>query len=151
LADWWYERDIDWSEIDIDWIECRKQVNEILSQERQLKYVIQLVGERNLPESQQLILFISRLIKNGFLIQSAFDDIDNYTNVTKLLGMIKMILLIYKEGKILVDQGVLIENLIDPDLLNAILRINNTIPNEDFRKIETLKKRLVRQLKGQII
>jgi V/A-type H+-transporting ATPase subunit A len=151
LADWWYERDIDWSEIDIDWTECRKQVNEILSQEQQLKYVIQLVGERNLPESQQLVLFISKLIKNGFLIQSAFDEIDNYTNIKKLLGMIKLILLIYKEGKNLVDQGVLIENLLDPDLVNAILRINKTVANDDFRKIETLKKRLVRQLRVHIV
>ena len=150
LADWWYERDIDWKEIDIDWVECRKQVNEILSQEQELKYVIQLVGEKNLPESQQLILFISRLIKNGFLIQSAFDEIDSYTNVKKLLGMIKLILLIYNQGKDLVDQGVLIENLIDPDLLNAILRINKTVDNDDFRKIETLKKRLTRQLKVQV-
>ena len=147
LADWWYERDIDWKEIDIDWIECRKQVNEILSQEQDLKYVIQLVGERNLPESQQLVLFVSKLIKNGFLIQSAFDDIDNFTNVRKLLGMIKLILLIYNKGKDLVDQGVLIENLLDPDLVNAILRINTTVTNEEFQKIESLKEKLVKQLK----
>jgi V/A-type H+-transporting ATPase subunit A len=147
LADWWYERDIDWKEIDIDWIECRKQVNEILSQEQDLKYVIQLVGERNLPESQQLVLFVSKLIKNGFLIQSAFDDIDNFTNVRKLLGMIKLILLIYNKGKDFVDQGVLIENLLDPDLVNAILRINTTVTNEEFQKIESLKEKLVKQLK----
>ena len=151
LANWWYERDIDWDEIDIDWIECRKQVNEILSQEQELKYVIQLVGEKNLPESQQLILFISRLIKNGFLIQSAFEEIDNYTGVKKLLGMIKLILLIYNEGIDLIDQGVLIEDLLDPDLVNKILRINKTVANEDFHKIESLKNELVQKLRIQSI
>ncbi|MHA2392329.1 MAG: V-type ATP synthase subunit A [Promethearchaeota archaeon] len=147
LADWWYERDIDWDEVDFDWAECRKQVNEILSKEEELKYVIQLIGERNLPESQQLTLFISKLIKNGFLIQSAFEEIDSFTGIKKLLGSIKLILLIYNEGKNLINQGVLIEDLLEPELIDAILRINKTVANEDFRKIEALKKKLVKNLR----
>ncbi|MHA1912728.1 MAG: V-type ATP synthase subunit A [Promethearchaeota archaeon] len=147
IANWWFERDIDWPEIDIDWIECRKQVNEILAQEQELKYVIQLLGEKNLPEHQQLILFISRLIKNGFLIQSAFEEIDNYTSAKKLLALIKLILLIYNEGKELVRRGVLIENILDQDLINKILRINQTVPNEDFHKIEVLKDEVVQKLR----
>jgi len=146
IANWWYERDINWPEIDIEWTECRKQVNEILSKELDLKYVIQLIGEQNLPEDQQLILFIANLIKKGFLIQNAFDDIDNYTETKKLLGLIKLILLIYKEGNILIDQGILIENLLDSELLNDILRMRNTIKNEDFSQIEELKNKLIRKL-----
>ena len=147
IENWWYERDIDWPEIDIEWMECRKQVNEILSKEQDLKYIIQLIGARNLPENQQLILFIAKLIKNGFLIQSAFDDIDNYTNTKKLLGLIKLILLIYNEGNNLIDKGILIEDLLDSDLLNEILRIRNTVKNDDFHQIEQLKDKLVRKLR----
>jgi V/A-type H+-transporting ATPase subunit A len=143
LEDWWYERDIDWTEVDIDWNECRKQVNEILSEEKELTYIIQLIGAKNLPDSQQLILFIAKLIKNGFLLQSAFDDIDNYTRIKKLLSLIKIILLIYNEGKNLIDQGKLIEDLLDPDFVNEILRIRNSIANDDFKQIEKLKNKLV--------
>ncbi|NVM34864.1 MAG: V-type ATP synthase subunit A [Candidatus Lokiarchaeota archaeon] len=147
IANWWYERDVEWPEIDIEWMECRKQVNEILSKEQDLKYIIQLIGERNLPENQQLIIFIAKLIKNGFLIQSAFDDIDNFTDTKKLLGLIKLILLIYNEGNNLIDQGILIEDLLDSDLLNEILRIRNTVKNDDFHQIENLKDKLVRKLR----
>ncbi len=147
IENWWYERDIDWPEIDIEWMECRKQVNEILSKEQDLKYIIQLIGARNLPEDQQLTLFIAKLIKNGFLIQSAFDDIDNYTNTKKLLGLIKLILLIYNEGNTLIDQGILIEDLLDSNLLNEILRIRNTVKNDDFHQIEKFKDKLVRKLR----
>ncbi len=148
IANWWFERDIDWPEIDIDWEECRKQVNDILAQEQELKYVIQLLGEKNLPEHQQLILFISKLIKNGFLIQSAFEEIDNYTTARKLLALIKLILLIYNEGQELVRRGVLIENILDQDLINKIVRIHQTIPNEDIRKIERIKDDVVRRLRS---
>jgi V/A-type H+-transporting ATPase subunit A len=148
IANWWFERDIDWPEIDIDWVECRKQVNEILAQEQELKYVIQLLGEKNLPEHQQLILFISRLIKNGFLIQSAYEDPDNYTNAKKLLAVVKLILLIYNEGQELVRRGVLIENILDQDLITKIVRINQTIPNEEYHKIEIIKDEVVRKLRS---
>ena len=151
IAEWWYERDIDWPEIDIDWIECRKQVNEILSEEKELTYIIQLIGEKNLPDDQQLVLFLARLIKNGFLIQSAFDDIDNYTKIKKLLGLIKIILLIYNEGKLLIEQDILIENFLDPEIINEILRIRHSVKNDDFYLIEELKNKLLRRLRSLTI
>jgi len=148
LEEWWYERDIDWTEIDIDWMECRNQVNDILSQEQDLTNIIQLTGEKDLQENQYFILFIARLIKNGFLIQSAFDDIDNYTEIKKMLGLIKLILLIYNEGKKLLDQGISIENVLDLELINEILRIKHTISNEDFHQIENLKDKLIEKLRS---
>ena len=147
IADWWYERDIDWPDIDIDWIECRKQVNDILSQEQDLKHLVQLIGEKNLEDKNQLIIFMARLIKNGFLIQNAFDEVEKFTGIKKLLGMIKLFLLIYKEGLNLVDRGLLIENLIESDLLNSILRINQTVSNNDFKKIENLKNKLIKNFR----
>ena len=147
IENWWFERDIDWPEIDIDWSTCRKQVNEILSKEQDLKYITQLLGEKNLPEDQQLILFIAKLIKNGFLIQSAFDEIDNYTDIKKLLGLIKIILLIYSESQNLIERGTLIEDLLDPEIIDEILRIKNNVPNEKFHLIEKLKNEIVRKLR----
>ncbi len=148
LADWWYERDIEWVDIDIDWSECREQINDILAEEQDLKHVIQLIGEKNLPVESQLTLFIANLVKNGFLIQSAFDEIDSFTDVPKLLSMIKFILLIYKEGKDLLNRGLLIENVIDPDLITSILRINQTVQNKDYHQIEALKDKVIEKLRS---
>ena len=123
-------------------------MNDILSQDNELKYMTQLIGEENLPEDQQLTLFTAKLIKEGFLIQNAFDNIDNYTDVKKLLGMIKIILLLYKEGEEILKQGILFEDIKDLNIINDILRINHTIANEDFNKIEKLKKRLLRDIEN---
>ncbi len=148
ISGWWYERDIDWPEIDLDWFECREQVNNILSQDNELKYVVQLIGEENLPEGQQLILFISKLIKEGFLIQNAFDEIDSYTSARKLLGMIKIILLIFKEGKELVKQGLFIEDIKSLRIINDVLRMSRAIHNDKFHKIEALKKKLLNEIEN---
>ncbi len=148
ISGWWYERDIDWPEIDLDWFECREQVNNILSQDNELKYVVQLIGEENLPEGQQLILFISKLIKEGFLIQNAFDEIDSYTSARKLLGMIKIILLIFKEGKELFKQGFFIEDIKSLRIINDVLRMSRAIHNDKFHKIEALKKKLLNEIEN---
>ena len=86
------------------------------------------------------------LFKDGFLIQNAFDDIDNYTDSKKLLGIIKIILLLHKEGNELLKQGFLMEDIKGLKSINNILRINRSIPNEDFNKIEELKKNLLNEI-----
>jgi V/A-type H+-transporting ATPase subunit A len=146
ISDWWYERDIIWPEITSDWIECREQVNKILSKENDLKNVVQLIGEENLPEDQQLELFIARLIKEGFLIQNAFDDIDNFTNVKKLLSQIKINLLLYNLAADLLKQGVIIEEIKDLDVINKIRRIGQSIKNDEFSLIEELKNQLLKEI-----
>jgi len=143
ISNWWNNNDINWSEIDIDWYECRKQVNDILSKENDLKYITQLLGVKNLPEDQRLDLFIAKIIKNGFLNQSAFDKIDNFTDFKKLMAYIKIILLLYKEGKDLIEQGFIIEEKIDEEIVNDILRIGHSISNEDIYQIEKLKNKLL--------
>ncbi|MFX1388854.1 MAG: V-type ATP synthase subunit A [Promethearchaeota archaeon] len=148
ISEWWYNRDIEWPEFDFDWSECRKQVNEILSMEQDLNHVVQLIGEKNLPEEQRLTLFIAKMIKNGFLIQNAYNDIDNFTSVKKLLATIKLILLIKKEGEKLIEQGILIEKFLDPDLINSILRISQTIPNQNFKKIEEIKFKILKRIRA---
>ncbi len=146
ISEWWFERDFDWVEIDADWFECRKEVNDILSKDNELKYITQLIGEENLPEDNQLIIFTAKLIKNGFLIQSAFDDIDNYTNIKKLLGSIKLILLVYKESTELIKEGFYTEDIKELKVMDEILRINRTVPNKDFDKLEDIKNRLLNQI-----
>ncbi|MFX1242293.1 MAG: V-type ATP synthase subunit A [Promethearchaeota archaeon] len=148
IVDWWVDKDIFWPEINVDWYECRNQINNILSQENELKNIMQLIGEENLPEDQQLILFITKLIRNGYLIQNAFDNIDNFTDIKKLIGQIKLILLLYKEGKELLKSGYLIEDIKSLSMIDDILRISYSISNDDFFKIENLKKRLISEIES---
>ncbi len=148
ISEWYYERDIDWPEIDIDWFGCRNRVNEILSKEVDLKNITQLIGEENLPEEQRLILFISRLIREGFLIQNAFDNIDNYTDIKKLLGQIKLILLLNDETKELLKQGFFIEDIKNFEVINDILRVSHSVPNSDFDQILNIKDKLLKEIQS---
>ncbi|MFX0007014.1 MAG: V-type ATP synthase subunit A [Promethearchaeota archaeon] len=142
ISEWWNENDIDWSEIDINWLECRRQVDEILSRENDLKFIIQLIGKKNLGDDQKLDLFIANLIRNSFLIQNAFEEIDNFTDHRKLLGLIKIILLLYNEGKVRLKQDFKFDDSKENEILNSIMQITHAIPNEDFDQIIEYKNTL---------
>ena len=87
------------------------------------------------------------MIRNGFLIQNAYNDIDSHTNTIKTLGIIKLILLLYIEGQNLLRQGKNIEDIVDLEIVNSILRISQMIPNEAFKKIEKIKNKLILKLR----
>ena len=110
--------------------------------------MIQLIGEKDIQEGQELIIFIANLIREGFLVQNAYDDIDNYTSRLKLLGMIKLILLLYNEGDMLIKKGISIEESLDSDFINEILKIKNSIPNAEFEKIEELKTKILQEIEA---
>ena len=149
VSEWWKARDIKWDEmLDVDWLECRNQVNEILSTENELLNIVQLVGMENLPDNQQLILFIAKLIRNSFLIQNAFDDIDCYTDIGKLLNQIKLILLLYKESKTLIKRGFFVEDIKNLNVINDILRVSHSIPNEEFNSIMKIKYELLKEIES---
>ena len=143
ILKWWKERDVKLIGIDLDWYECRNQVNEILSKENDFKQFTQLIGEDELLETQKLELFIAKLIRNSFLIQNAYSEIDKFTDYKKLLALIKLILLIYKEGKELLKKGYIFTENRSNEVIKNVLKINNSIPNEEFDQIEKLKTKFL--------
>lgn len=148
VSDWWYKKDVNWSEIELNWFQCRSELNSILSQEKELKNIIQLIGEENLPDDQQFIIFIGKLVRDSFLIQNAFDDIDKFTSPTKLLGYTKLIILLYHEGLEFLNQGYMLEDLKSLKVLDDIRRVSQAIPNDKLEKLEIIKKKLLREIQS---
>lgn len=147
IRGWWKNVDLNWPELDLDWFECRILINEILSRENELKNMTQLVGEENLPEEQQLDIFIAEIIKEAILVQNAFDKIDVFTSPKKIIALVKIILLLYKESKTLLEEEYYVKDIKDFKIIEDILRIKYTIPNEEINKIGILKDQLINELR----
>ena len=50
------------------------------------------------PDSQRLILFIAEIMKDGFLAQSAFDEKDMYCAPDRQVALLRIILMLYRQG-----------------------------------------------------
>jgi len=86
MADWYK------SNISKDWIDLRKEALEILQKESELQEIVQLVGYDALPEPEKGVLDTARSIREDYLQQSAFDEVDTYTSIQKQHKMLSLIL-----------------------------------------------------------
>jgi V/A-type H+/Na+-transporting ATPase subunit A len=70
----------------------RQQAIQTLQKESELQELVQLVGVDALPEREKVTLDIARSIREDFLQQSAYDDVDTYTSIKKQYRMLRTIL-----------------------------------------------------------
>ena len=99
VREWWEQRAPEWSEL-------RTEALTLLQREERLQQIVRLVGPDVLPESQRLILFIAEVLKDGFLAQGAFHEKDTFCQPERQVALLRMILLLYREGRELIAAGV---------------------------------------------
>ena len=88
-----------------DWGDMYDEAMGILQKEAELQEVVQLVGFDALPEREKNILDIARMLREDFLQQSAFDEVDQYCSIKKQYGMLKAILALGKEQSRALEKG----------------------------------------------
>jgi len=86
MSDWYT------SNVAKDWIDLRKEALELLQKESELQEIVQLVGYDALPEPEKGVLDTSRSIREDYLQQSAFDEVDTYASIQKQYQMLSIIL-----------------------------------------------------------
>jgi V/A-type H+/Na+-transporting ATPase subunit A len=83
----WYR-----SELARDFVQLRQRALEVLQKESELQEIVQLVGVDALPEREKGVLDVARMIREDYLQQSAYDDVDTYTSIQKQYRMLRAIL-----------------------------------------------------------
>ena len=83
----WYR-----TEISKDWVALRQKALQVLQQESELQEIVQLVGVDALPEREKCVLDVARMLREDYLQQSAYDDVDTYTSIAKQYRMLRAIL-----------------------------------------------------------
>ena len=96
----WYSRNV--AE---DWNSVYSDAMSILQKESELQEIVQLVGYDALPEKEKSVLDIARMIREDFLQQSAFDEIDTYCSLGKQYNMLKSIVELGKKQEKAIDKG----------------------------------------------
>ncbi len=75
-----------------EFVPLRRQALEVLQKEAELQEIVQLVGVDALPEREKATLDVARMIREDYLQQSAYDEVDTYTSIGKQYRMLRTIL-----------------------------------------------------------
>ncbi|NPA47426.1 MAG: ATP synthase subunit A [Thermococci archaeon] len=100
IQDWWHEN------VDPEWRKMRDQAMALLQKEAELQEIVRIVGPDALPDREKAILLVTRMIREDYLQQDAFDEVDTYCPPKKQVTMLRIILRFYERTMEAVDRGI---------------------------------------------
>ncbi len=122
-----------------EWNELRARAMRILQEESELEEIVRLVGTDALSWKDRLTMEVARSIREDYLHQNAFDDIDTYTSLKKQFLMLRLILDYGEKGQMALDSGSNLSDVISMPVRDRIGRAK-FIPEDSlyyFQEIET--------------
>ena len=134
------------SHVSPDWVTLRTQIMRLLQDEAELDEIVQLVGMDALSAPDRLKLEASRSIREDFLHQNAFDEVDTYTSLEKQYDMMRLILEYYEKSLEALNGGVDIEKLITLPVREQIGRFKYTQPDKRKETFEAVSAQLEKEL-----
>ena len=137
-----------WNRLDPRWAEVRQQALDLLKREQRLQQIVRLIGPDALPDADRLVLIVAEMIKNGFLQQSAFDDIDVYSVPEKQIMILSLIMQFYKKALDVISHGAPLVKISALTVREDIVRIKTTVPNDQLEKIAAVSQHLNEQFDG---
>ncbi len=139
VKDWWEKHDPVWASI-------RQRALDLLKQEQRLEQIVRLIGPDALPDAERLILTVSDMIKNGFLQQNGFDEIDCYCAAEKQIQILSLIMKFYDRALAVVKAGAPLAKITGLKVREEIVRIKSTVPNDKLEMIKEVEGRLDSQM-----
>ena len=136
LSSWYNEN------VNANFMKYRGRILRLLNEEDQLMEIVKLIGADVLPDSQRLVIEISKVIRVGFLQQNAMHQIDTYMSIERQFKMMDIILYLYDEAQKIVSRAVPISQLIKTGVFDSVIRLKFEIKEDDESVFETKKKEI---------
>ncbi|MBR2213565.1 MAG: V-type ATP synthase subunit A [Eubacterium sp.] len=138
----WFDKNVN-----EEWMSIRQEMMTLLQEEAELNEIVQMVGMDALSPTDRLKMEASRSIREDFLHQNSFHEIDTYTSLEKQYLMMKLVIGYYNEGVKALDNGADIKDLIDLSVREDIGRFKYT----EEKDIDKEYKRISELLSDQML
>lgn len=135
-----------WDSLDSRWAEIRLKALELLKKEQRLEQIVRLIGPDALPDSERIVLTAADMIKNGFLQQSAFDDVDMYSVPEKQISILLLIMEFYERGCAVIKNGTPLTAVVSLPIKDEIVRLKSSVPNDKLERMQEVEARLEEQM-----
>jgi len=137
-------------EVSEDFIHLRTTAMSILQEESELEETVRLVGIDALSKRERLVLETARSIREDFLHQNAFDEIDTYTSMKKQYLMLDLIIFFHEMAKSAIKEDYIsIEQLNKLPAKSQIARAKY-IPEEKLEEFNKIKDKIKEQIDSLI-
>jgi len=135
-----------WEKYDEDWLKLRMRASGLLEEASKIEETARIIGEKALPDEQRLILLLSEIIREGFLIQNAYHEVDTYCEPEKQVKMLRAILEFYDMVEPLIKGGVPIERVREMRCIVELMRMKEQRGLEPIKRALDLARKEVKEL-----
>jgi V/A-type H+-transporting ATPase subunit A len=130
------------------WMKTRQNLMTLLQEEASLNEIVKMVGMDALSPADRLKMEAARSIREDFLHQNSFDDIDTYTSINKQYRMMQLVYAFYEEGQKALARGAKIDDLVKLPIREDIGRFKYTVEENVESQFEKVSSELVRAVAG---
>lgn len=132
-----------------EWKDMRDRTMYLLQKEVELQEIVQLVGPDALPESEKAILEVTRMIREDFLQQSAYHEVDSFCSLEKQYSMLKVILSFYSRVNTAMTKGVTLSKILKLPIKVDIGRMKELTDLERIRGLVDEADRQITKLEAE--
>lgn len=142
LEDWYKEN------INENFTESRLKIVKLLQEENELQEIAKVVGQDVLSDSKKLVLETCRIIRLGFLQQSAMNENDTFVPIEKQYKMMNSSLKIYELSLKLIEKGIPISRIKESGIFEEYIKLKFTVKNNNLYEFDEFDKKVVEEMKN---
>lgn len=109
-------------EVAPDWSELRMEAMALLQEEASLEEIVRLIGIDALSSQDRLKLEVAKSIREDYLQQNSFHEVDTYTSLEKQYRMLKLVILFKKEAERALEAGVYLNDILNLEVRDKVAR-----------------------------
>jgi V/A-type H+-transporting ATPase subunit A len=128
LREWWDRKDPAWKDL-------RAGALDLMKREQRLEQIVRLIGPDALPDEQRLILVTAEMMRNGFLQQSSFDEVDKYCVPEKQLLILQAIMAFHRRAEEAIKAGAPLTEIVALPSRERLSRLKSEVPNDRIEDI----------------
>jgi V/A-type H+-transporting ATPase subunit A len=128
-----------------EWVKAIDEAMSLLQQEAELEEIVRLVGLDALSSDNRLVMETARSIREDFLHQNAFHEIDTYTSFQKMSKIMELIKLFHRLGRDALEQGVNIQDIAGLPVRERIARAK-FLPEEKLEDMDRIREEVEKSI-----
>jgi V/A-type H+-transporting ATPase subunit A len=120
----------------------RQAALDLLKKEQRLAEIVRLIGPDALPDDQRLVLLTADILKNGFLQQNSFDEIDMYCVPAKQVRLLELIMEFYDRSQVCIKLGAPLIKITSLSIREQLSRLKSGVKNDDAGGIAEFEREM---------
>ena len=131
--------------VDAQWGAYRLEISKLLQEEAKLDEIVRLVGIDALSPRDRLTMESAKSVREDYLHQNSFHEVDTYTSLDKQFKMLRLIVDFYKQALRALDRGASVDGILALPCREQIGRAKYT-EEADIAKLDALRDEMIKQL-----